>query len=42
MSETTVATGLAFPEGPAIGPDGELYVVEIAGGASAASAGTAP
>ena len=32
MPETTVATGLAFPEGPAIGPDGELYVVEIAGG----------
>ena len=25
-----IASGLAFPEGPAIGPDGELYVVEIA------------
>jgi gluconolactonase len=29
--ETVVATGLKFPEGPAVGPDGELYVVEIAG-----------
>jgi gluconolactonase len=26
-----ITSGLAFPEGPAIGPDGELYVVEIAG-----------
>lgn len=29
--ETVIATGLRFPEGPSIGPDGELYVTEIAG-----------
>ena len=26
-----LAEGLMFPEGPAIGPDGVLYVTEIAG-----------
>jgi|TARA_B110000438_G_scaffold103391_1_gene102207 gluconolactonase len=26
-----LASGLMFPEGPAIGPDGQLYVTEIAG-----------
>ena len=26
-----LAQGLMFPEGPAIGPDGALYVTEIAG-----------
>ena len=26
-----LAQGLMFPEGPAIGPDGDLYVTEIAG-----------
>ena len=26
-----VATGLAFPEGPAVGPDGHVFVTEIAG-----------
>lgn len=30
-SVEVVATGLAFPEGPAAGPGGEVYVTEIAG-----------
>lgn len=29
--ETVVAGGFRFPEGPSIGPDGMLYVVELAG-----------
>lgn len=29
--ETVIASGLRFPEGPSIGPDGDLYVTEIAG-----------
>lgn len=34
MSQTVrvVATGFRFPEGPSIGPDGAVYVVELAGG----------
>ncbi len=31
MNIERMATGLQFPEGPAIGPDGALYVTEIAG-----------
>ena len=31
MADTVLATGLAFPEGPAIDRDGVLHVVEIAG-----------
>ena len=31
MKIERVASGLEFPEGPAIGPDGALYVTEIAG-----------
>jgi gluconolactonase len=27
-----IASGLAYPEGPVTGPDGELYVVELGGG----------
>ena len=30
-TENVLAIGLMFPEGPSIGPDGQLYVVEIAG-----------
>lgn len=28
----TLSTGHAYPEGPCIGPDGELYIVELAAG----------
>lgn len=31
-SEQVLATGLRFPEGPAVSPDGHLYVVELGGG----------
>ena len=36
-----LAQGLMFPEGPAIGPDGDLYVTEIAVNASRKSPRTA-
>jgi sugar lactone lactonase YvrE len=29
-TENVLAVGLMFPEGPSIGPDGQLYVVDIA------------
>lgn len=29
---TVLATGLEYPEGPSVGPQGEVYVVEIKGG----------
>ena len=29
---TVLATGLRFPEGPSVGPEGDVYVVELAGG----------
>src|SRR5215510_5447222 len=32
MSETIIATGLEFPEGPVCDRDGVVYVVEIRGG----------
>ncbi len=32
MSDTVIAAGLAFPEGPVCDPDGSVYCVEIRGG----------
>ena len=32
MSQTPLATGLEFPEGPVCDPDGSVYIVEIRGG----------
>jgi gluconolactonase len=31
-TERVLADGFAFPEGPSAGPDGDVYVVELAGG----------